>query len=472
MRRGILYVCITAVISGGLVYGQVGRVAHRPFNKLFQWRFPGKSHQSNAKALAATCTNDTVRYTVAKFPGGNISGVIMSYVLWGDRHGQFFPQSDVMSVKGVEFYLFAANQAAGGGSGLDSVKVGNQDTFVINVYAATLTQTGLSLGAHIGQDTLIYTWQASDTGEVISITAAVSPPANVPAGSGFFVEIIHLTAQAVAFAVNGSSANNTSSIYEGFSFAWNGTQYDLLPNVTALWGFQGNWQKDWMLSPIVDFNLTTNYTLPQDTISLGDTIRPNNQSSYAYSSFVYHPGVFAIRYGMSGGGWDVVKNLISKWYWDDANNSVTPIISTPDTSYFVYTQNSDANKWHNISLANRFVPWSSTDPNCPVLTADSLQGDSVFVRSQVSTVSPILSQAKIFPTPADASLYIVLNQNQSIEVNYTIITLEGKKVIQQQQQLAPYEVIEIHTANLAPGYYFLKLETPQGYLVRKFEVRH
>lgn len=101
---------------------------------------------------------------------------------------------------------------------------------------------------------------------------------------------------------------------------------------------------------------------------------------------------------------------------------------------------------------------------------DSLQSLQIFVDrlTGITQVNKKNIDVRLFPNPANASLNVSIEGHQTTINKVTLINALGQEL----QTISPKSKtsLEIDLANYTTGFYFLRLETSDGILTRKFEI--
>ena len=79
---------------------------------------------------------------------------------------------------------------------------------------------------------------------------------------------------------------------------------------------------------------------------------------------------------------------------------------------------------------------------------------------------------ELFPNPTDEKVNLVLGENLASVQSIAVYNLLGEKVLSHSvSRLSQNETLSLDLSELAPGLYFIKLNTERGVLSKKVSVR-
>ncbi|MCK5855944.1 MAG: PKD domain-containing protein [Bacteroidales bacterium] len=86
----------------------------------------------------------------------------------------------------------------------------------------------------------------------------------------------------------------------------------------------------------------------------------------------------------------------------------------------------------------------------------------------ISTKPRLLSKVTIFPNPVKNDLYIQSNTDHSIDLEIEIFDIQGRVIISKKNYICTHEQKRINVSNLTKGLYFIRLQSHDSQLIKKF----
>lgn len=394
------------------------------------------TYQKQAKVTLANCGQDTIKYTGGKQISSSNS--LAALILRSDGDGvsgishalQWFEVKDSLYIHGAQF----VGALLPGADPNDSIQV------KVEIYEGD-TVGGFSNTTPTVSDTI---WVTATSGG--DIYTASFP--NVLVTGSFGISVMNLDTANFYILLNDSMGYN-AGWGENLSYARIFFSGFYSPWISL---YDNGFDYDYLIFPIVSYPLHTQFTIP-DTISLGDTLRPVNTSTYHYYSKFYNVGIFDNIFW--GNGVDPLDQWVPIWDFGDGTQKKDTIRET----WHVYTSPGS----YTVALNNVIQPWHVSACN-EIYTDTVYVKDTTVVGLNHSTITDV-NLFTIRDNPVQEYLTLTMNPKVNGPFQIVIYTMIGQKVYEHRSE--EYQ-IEIPVSTLPNGIYFVEVSVGTKKAVKRF----
>jgi PKD repeat protein len=302
-----LVLCTSGILSAQQKVKLSGKATSLDINKS---SFKKPSAKSSA---IVTCGPDTVLYTIAKTTGGAVYDLVgMGGGFYGEGFAQMYEAPQDVTVHGFVFYgrgktgSVNVNISVYNASPVDSTPVG--PAVVTESYV--LTNTALTFAAL--KRVFVFSTPATVSGNYLVAVEGIATETD--------------TFQLVANANGDGADERLSKLRAGDGTVWLDMQDGYGVDV------------DFLASPIVTYDLRSNFTTANDSVCTGEVVSFTNASSPILNSRFYNTAVLA-----------GTPELSYTWNFDDAS----PLVNAEDTSH-AYA----AAGVYNVTLSDTIFGWN------------------------------------------------------------------------------------------------------------------
>ncbi len=425
---------------------------------------PKTAGNSAFKTSATTC-RDTVWYTYLKAPGAvDTTQTLSGFNIFTDRGlsvGQLFPggrQQDTIRLLGAWIFAKVSDNGLLTGAYADGDTIyGNATVFEADTAGGSLSM-GNSLGT--GNAYLVVSVAPSGTAIYLEWMKAEFPTP---------IDVTNTNLYAITFSSLPSGGNSDSLLYafnmsnigaapppHGGILEWGGS-WDLVSNLS-------NATADYIVLPIVEYDLTTSFTLPQDTVPSGTKVTPNNTSHMAYLSPIYNFSVFTSFYynalGVMNSNLNGLEQLVPIWSWGVGS---AQDFAFPDTAWYIYTTTKALDS-ATITLTNQLIPYSNGS-GCPLPNNPQNASNKLYITGP-TLINGALTYVAVYPNPASDFIKVELKNTRA---DIALYNLNGQKVAEVNKAQG---TVNIPVSSLPNGTYVLKVNSEGKLSQAKINIRH
>lgn len=283
-----------------------------------------------------------------------------------------------------------------------------------------------------------YTWATTPTKYTTTVTALTAGTRNV-----------------IVVDANGCSISKTFTITQPAGFAMN-TQY---ANPSCSNSSNGS------------IAVTISGATPPYTYSWNNSATTSNISGLAAGSYVLYvtdangcPKSYTIPLTAPA----ALAATTSQTNTSGGNNGTASVTASGGTPTYYYQWNTNPAQYTstatNLGIGN-YVCMITDSHGCTltknfsISTPPSLTGGNGSNETEGNQNNPLESSFAIFPNPNEGNFQLAIRNFAAEEVNFTIFTLSGQLVYQQQiSEITPNSLKEIEGTNLAKGIYMVRIE--------------
>ncbi len=195
-----------------------------------------------------------------------------------------------------------------------------------------------------------------------------------------------------------------------------------------------------------------------------------NRNIYRYNStgLVWQASFHQWNLGTSA--WD--SSTRSTITYDAANDPATTLYEEWDGSAYVYLQKQTTTFSNHQRILAETQSWSSASTGWVYNTSSyrMYYFYEPFFPTGITTL-PMQADVKLYPMPANNTLYIALQNSNGKIYTLTLIDLNGRKLLQQQSPVYN-NTLSLPVANLPAGNYLLSVATDGQWVTRQVSIAH